>query len=168
MANKKKYDWDALEAEFIRANISLKEFAKRKEISYRYLGNKASAGCWHDKRDELQSKVREEVKADIVAAAEKNSAGALVASTPEAVIARSKAVGDKLYTLLQAAVAATEQGDTRELRGAIEAWSKLDDQVRKIHKLDDAKERPLVNIQVMNALPSANRVVEAKGVVVES
>ena len=62
MANKKKYDWDALEAEFIRANISLKEFAKRKEISYRYLGNKASAGCWHDKRDELQSKVARKSK----------------------------------------------------------------------------------------------------------
>lgn len=167
MANKKKYDWDALEAEFIKANISLKEFAKRKEMSYRYLGNRASKECWHDKRDEFQSKLREELKTELVEQAEKNSAGALVADTPEKVINRSKAVGDKLYTLLQAAVAATEQGDTRELRGAIEAWTKLDDQVRKVHKIDEKTERPLVNINVMAALPSGNKVVEAEAVVVQ-
>ena len=161
MANKKKYDWDALEAEFLRANVSLKEFAKRKEISYRYLGNRASEACWYDKRAELQAKVREEVKTEIVQRAEENSKGALVADTPEKVIHRSKAVGDKLYTLFQAAVAAMEQGDLREMRAAIEAWTRLDDQIRKVHGVEEKSDKPLVNINVMAALPSGNKVISA-------
>lgn len=167
MARQAKHDWDALEAEFLRANVSVKEFAKRKGISYRYMGNKASANCWHDKRDELQAKVREEVKADIVEAAERNSAGALVADTPEKVMNRSKAVGDKLYTLLQAAVAAMEQGDLREMKSAIESWRTLDDQIRKIHNIEDKSDKPIVNINLMAALPSGNEVMKADAVVVD-
>lgn len=154
MANKAKHDWDALESEFLKANVSLAEFAKRKKISYRYLGNKASKDNWLLKRDELHRKAREEVKAEIIKQAEDNSAGALVCDSKEAVVTRSKAVGDKLYTLFQAAVVAMEQGDMREMRVAIESWVKLDEQLRKIHGVVDDSDKPLVNINVLAALPS--------------
>jgi len=154
MANKIKHDWDALESEFLKANVSLADFAKRKRISYRYLGNRASKDNWLLKRDELHRKAREEVKAEIIKQAEDNSAGALICDSKEAVVTRSKAVGDKLYTLFQAASVAMTQGDMKEMRIAIEAWVKLDDQLRKIHGVVDDSDKPLVNINVLAALPT--------------
>ena len=39
------------------------------------------------------------------------------------------------------------------MRTAIDAWVTLDNQLRKIHRIDDNEEKPLVNISVMAALP---------------
>ena len=166
MANKKKYDWDALENEFIKSNISLKEFAKRKEMSYRYLGNKASQKNWHDKRDELQSKVREEVVQGVVQAQSANIS-TLIADTPEKVLLRSKQVGDRLATLYQGAMAAGDNWDIRELKTAVETFKGLDDQIRKAWDLDNSDSKVIVDIQLMAALPSGKEVEMKEAQVVE-
>jgi hypothetical protein len=83
------------------------------------------------------------------------------------VITRSKAVGDKLYTLFQAACVAMEQGDMKEMRIAIEAWVRLDDQLRKIHGVEEAKDKPLVNINVLAALPSKDQMKRASSEIVK-
>ena len=66
---------------------------------------------------------------------------------------RSLQTGDKLYTLFQAAVTAMSQGNMKEMRVAIDAWVTLDNQMRKIHNIEDNSEKPLVNINVLAALP---------------
>lgn len=167
MANTRKHDWDALESEFLRANVSLKDYARRKSISYRYLGNRAAKDNWLLKRDELQRKAREEVRDEIIKRAEDNSETALICDTKDKVITRSKAVGDKLYTLFQAAVVAMQQGDMKEMRIAIEAWVRLDDQLRKIHGIEEAKDKPLVNINVLAALPSKDQMKRVAAEVVQ-
>lgn len=158
MANTKKHDWDALESEFIRSNVSLKDYARRKKMSYRYLGNRAARDNWLLKRDDSHRKAREEVRDEIIKRAEEGSESSLICDTKDKVIIRSKAVGDKLYTLLQAACVAMEQGDMREMRVAIEAWVRLDDQLRKVHGIEEAKDEPLVNINVLAALPSKDQM----------
>ena len=68
--------------------------------------------------------------------------------------------------LFQSAVQAMSQGNLTQMRAAIESWVKLDDQMRKIHKVDAAHDRPLVNINVLAALPrtrtTASEVVDVE------
>jgi len=156
MANKKKHDWDELHSEFIRSNISMRDLARKHSMSYAYLAKKSSKENWFEQRDKFQTEAREAVANEIVRQADEQN-GALAKITcknGEEHIARSLQTGDKLYTLFQAAVTAMTQGNTREMRGLIESWVKLDDQMRKIHKVDVESNRPLININVLSALPA--------------
>ena len=58
-----------------------------------------------------------------------------------------------MNALLQQGLAALQAQDARALKATIEAWVKLDDQMRKIHRVDVTQEKPLINIAVMAALP---------------
>ena len=52
-------------------------------------------------------------------------------------------------------LAAVEAGDARQIKTVIEAWATWDKQMRQGHQIEDkAQERPLVDINVMAALPS--------------
>ena len=70
---------------------------------------------------------------------------------------RSLQTGDRLYTLFQAAVTAMKEGDLRTMRSAIDAWVSLDNQMRKIHNIESNSDKPLVNINVLAALPSKSK-----------
>jgi uncharacterized Zn finger protein (UPF0148 family) len=156
MANKKKYDWDEIHSEFTRSNVSLRDLAKKHGMSYAYLAKRSSKENWFQQREKTQSEAREAVAAEITKQAEKQNSelSKIVVKTGEEHVKRSMETGDKLYTLFQAAVTAMTQGNLREMRGAIEAWVTLDNQMRKIHKVEEESNRPLININVLSALPS--------------
>ena len=162
MANKKKYDWDAIHSEFVRANISLRDLAKKHSMSYPYLAKRSSKENWFEQREAFQSEAREAVANEIAKQAEKQNSelSKITVKTGEEHVKRSLETGDKLYTLFQAAVSAMTQGNLREMRGAIEAWVTLDNQMRKIHKVDEASNKPLININVLSALPSNRKTAE--------
>jgi hypothetical protein len=46
------------------------------------------------------------------------------------------------------------QGNLKDMRSAIDSWVTLDNQMRKIHGIEDRTDKPLVNINVMAALPT--------------
>ena len=168
MANKSKYDWEALHSEFIRSNISMRDLARKHDMSYHYLAKKSSQENWFEQRDTFQRDAREAVAAEIMKQTEKQNSelAKITCKTGEEHIKRSLETGDKLYVLFQSAVQAMSQGNLTQMRAAIEAWVKLDDQMRKIHKVDAAHDRPLVNINVLAALPrtrtTASEVVDVE------
>ena len=154
MANRKKYDWDKLHSEFTRSNISLRDLAKKHDVRYSYLAQKSSKEKWFEQRDAVQAQAREAVAEELVRQAEDQNSqlSKIVCKDGEQHMKRSVQTGDKLYTLFQAAVQAMTQGNMREMRSAIDAWVTLDNQMRKIHNIEDKSEKPLVNINVMAAL----------------
>ena len=79
--------------------------------------------------------------------------GAITVKSAEAQVRRSMQTGDRLYTLFQAAVTAMQQGDLRTMRQAIDAWVTLDTHMRKVHRIDENADKPIVNIAVLSALP---------------
>ena len=162
MANRKKYDWDEIHSEFTRSNVSLRDIAKKHGMSYAYLAKRSSKENWFQQREKLQSEAREAVAAEITKQAEKQNSelSKIVVKTGEEHVKRSMETGDKLYTLFQSAVSAMTQGNLQAMRGAIEAWVKLDDQMRKIHKVEETSNKPLININVMAALPSNRKTAE--------
>ena len=171
MANKKKYDWDKLHSEFIRSNISMRDLARKYNHSYHYIAQRSSKENWFEQRDTFQREAREAVANEIAKQADnQNEALAkLTCKDGEAHVKRSLQTGDKLYSLFQAAVQAMTQGNVQQMRAAIEAWVKLDDQMRKIHKVDVAGDKPLININVLSALPRTRTTadtVDVKGEVV--
>ena len=167
MAAKKKYDWDAIHGDFTRSNISLRDLDKKHGVKYSYLASKSSEQNWCEQRDTIQAQAREAVAQELAARTdEQNDALAdITCKDGEAQVKRSLQTGDRLYTLFQAAVTAMTQGNIREMRQAIDAWVVLDNQMRKIHGVDDKADKPLVNINVLAALPSREEREMAKATV---
>ena len=163
MANKKKYDWEALHGEFTRSNISLRDLAKKHDVRYSYLAQVSSKEKWFEQRDAIQSQAREAVAEEIAKQADDQNSqlSKIVCKDGEQHMKRSLQTGDKLYTLFQAAVTAMTQGNMREMRAAIDAWVTLDNQMRKIHNIEDKSEKPLVNISVLAALPPKSEMKRA-------
>ena len=163
MANKKKYDWEALHGEFTRSNISLRDLAKKHDVRYSYLAQISSKEKWFEQRDTIQSQAREAVAEEIAKQADDQNSqlSKIVCKDGEQHMKRSLQTGDKLYTLFQAAVTAMTQGNMREMRAAIDAWVTLDNQMRKIHNIEDNSEKPLVNINVLAALPPKSEMKRA-------
>lgn len=162
----KKYDFAVLRADFLASNISLAELSRQRSVPANYLHKMAAMGRWHELRAQQQAEAHCEAAAMVMDAAQSRVASMERPNdvTPEMQLDRSKMTGNKLYVLFQAAVGALESGDLRQMRQAIDAWVVLDDHMRKVHGLDVDREKPLVNIQVMAALPDK---VEAKVVELE-
>jgi len=166
MAAKKKYDWEALHGEFTRSSISLRDLAKKHKVSYPYLAQKSSKENWFEQRETINAQAREAVAEEIAKQADDQNSqlAKIVCKDGEQHMARSMQTGDKLYTLFQAAVQAMTQGNMREMRSAIDAWVTLDNQMRKIHNIEDKAEKPLININVMAALPPKSELKKAESV----
>ena len=117
------------------------------------------------KRDEYQKSAREAVATELAKQVDErnDTLGAIAVKSGEEQLKRSMRTGDRLYTLFQAAVTAMQQGDLRTMRQAIDAWVTLDSHMRKVHRIDDNVDRPIVNISVLSALPDrpAPVIVEA-------
>lgn len=142
--------------------ISITDLASKHGVPRNYLSSMASLGKWSEHRDELHSRGRAEAASVIFAGAQERVAGLMqpVTATADEQLVRSKMTGDKLYILFQSAVSSLESGDLRQMRVAIDSWVTLDDHMRTVHGLDVEKERPLVNIQVMGALPDLVKVMD--------
>lgn len=169
MAGKAKHDWAALKDEFIKGGVNLRDFARNKGVSYAYLAQKSSKEKWFEQRDTIHREAREAVAEELIKQADDQNSklSKIVCKDGEAHMNRSLQTGDKLYTLFQAAVTAMTQGNMREMRAAIDSWVTLDNQMRKIHNIEDKTDKPLININVMAALPTRAEM-EAKAVAVES
>ena len=150
-----KYNWEKIYDEYLRSSITLKELAKRHGIKYGYLTRKSSREKWFLKRDEFQKSAREAVATELAKQVDENNEalGAITVKSAEAQVRRSMQTGDRLYTLFQAAVTAMQQGDLRTMRQAIDAWVTLDTHMRKVHRIDENADKPIVNIAVLSALP---------------
>ena len=156
MAGKAKHDWAALKEEFIKGGVNLREFARNKGVSYAYIAQKSSREKWFEQRDTIHREAREAVAEELVKqAGDQNSKlSQIVCKDGEAQMKRSLQTGDKLYVLFQSAVTAMTQGNLKDMRSAIDSWVTLDNQMRKIHGIEDRTDKPLVNINVMAALPT--------------
>tara|TARA_R110002020_G_scaffold330688_1_gene546309 strand:- start:2370 stop:2900 length:531 start_codon:yes stop_codon:yes gene_type:complete len=156
MAGKSKHDWAAIHAEFTRSNVSLRHLSQKYKIGYGYICNRSSRERWFEQRDSIQTSAREAVAEELVRRADdqNDQMEAILCKDGAAHMKRSLQTGDRLYTLFQAAVVAMKQGDIKSMRQAIDAWVVLDNQMRKIHNIDDNTDKPLVNINVLAALPS--------------
>ena len=145
MAGKKKYDWIKLRRVFTTSNISLREMSRNHNVSYNYLTRKSSEEDWFEKRDTMQREAREAVTAALLEQTdERNSElSKIVCKDGDMHLKRSLQTGDKLYTLFQAAVTAMTQGNLKDMRTAIDSWVTLDNQMRKIHGIEDEMEKRL-------------------------
>ena len=77
---------------------------------------------------------------------------------------RAIVTGDKLGTLIQTGIQAVKSGDWRSLKTATETWKMWDEQMRKNHGIDEKKDKPLININVMAALPPKSELKKAEAV----
>ena len=165
MAPPLKHDWEKVYNEYLRSACTLRELSKRHGIAYSSITRKSSREKWFVKRDEYQKSAREAVATELAKQVDErnDTLGAIAVKSGEEQLKRSMRTGDRLYTLFQAAVTAMQQGDLRTMRQAIDAWVTLDSHMRKVHRIDDNVDRPIVNISVLSALPDrpAPVIVEA-------
>ena len=160
MAARKRFDVARMRREFLNSNITLRDLAKRHGCSYRYVSGLSSQERWYPQRRELQAQQEAAVTDALVERVAERSAelAKLKALTAEEHVGRSLQVGEQLHVLLQQALAALQAQDVRQLKTAIEAWSTWDKQMRANLRIEDkSADRPLIDINVMAALPSLAR-----------
>ncbi len=156
MAAKKQFDVPRMRRQFLSTSITLRELAKQHKCSYRYVSGLSAQEKWYPQRRELkaqQESAMSEALVERVAERSAELAQLKVAST-EQHVQRSLQTGERLNALLQQGLAALQAQDSRALKATIESWVTLDNQMRKIHKVDENAQKPLIDINVMAALPS--------------
>ena len=161
MPARKRFDVPAMRREFLNSNITLRELSRQHGCSYRYVSGLSSQEKWYPKRRELKRQQEEAVTDALVerVAARSSELAKLKALTAEEHVARSLQVGEQLNVLLQGALAALEAQDMRQIKTAVDAWSTWDKQMRANHGVEDKEtERPMIDINVMAALPSLKEV----------
>ena len=167
MAAKQRFDVPRMRREFLNSDITLRELAERHGCSYRYVSGLSGQERWYPQRRELKAEQENAVAEALVERVAKRSAelAQLKALTAEEHVGRSLQVGEQLHVLLQQALAALEAQDVRQLKTAIEAWSTWDKQMRTNHRIEDKEaQKPLVDINVMAALPSREELKRQKEV----
>ena len=160
MAAKKQFDVPRMRRQFLSTSITLRELAKQHKCSYRYVSGLSAQEKWYPQRRELKAQQESAMSEALVERVAERSAelAQLKVATTEQHIQRSLQMGEHLNALLQQGLAALQSQDSRALKATIEAWVKLDDQMRKIHRVDTKQEKPLVNIHVLAALPSREQM----------
>jgi hypothetical protein len=68
--------------------------------------------------------------------------------------------GDRLGDLINTGILAVKSSNWRDLKQVVETWKLWDDQMRKNHRIEERDDRPIVNINVLAALPSLKQKVE--------
>ena len=157
--NQHRYPLEKIRADFMSSGATLKELCKRHECTYRWITEHSAKGKWFEQRQAMEKEAREHATAALTKQIEAQ-AGELAkiqTKTSEQHMERSLQTGDRLYTLFQAAVTAMKEGDLRTMRSAIDAWVSLDNQMRKIDNIESSSDKPLVNINVLAALPSKSK-----------
>lgn len=170
MAPKIIHDWKKIHEDFTTGTCTLKDLAHRHGVKYRTIADKSSKEKWFEQRDSVQRQAQKAVTEEILRRSEEQNAkmDELICKDGEAHMKRSLQTGDRLYTLFQAAVTAMQHGDLKAMRSAVDTWVTLDNQMRKIHNIDDNADKPLVNINVLAALPSREEREAAKARTVEA
>ena len=143
--------------EFLNSNITLRELSRQHGCSYRYVSGLSSQERWYPQRRELKAQQESAVTEALVerVAARSSELAQLKALTAEEHVGRSLQVGEQLHVLLQQALAALVARDVRQIKTAIDCWSTWDKQMRSNHCIEDKEtQKPLIDINVMAALPS--------------
>ena len=160
MAGRQRFDVAQMRREFLSSQCTLRDLAQKYGCSYRYVSGLSSQERWYPQRRELQRQQEAAATSALVDRIANRSAELtkLKALTAEEHVCRSLQVGEQLHLLLEKALAAVQSQDVRQLKTAIEAWSVWDKQMRTNHQLGDKEpQKPIVDINVMAALPNLSR-----------
>jgi len=170
MGAAKKYDTEFFKKLFISGEKSLRAISREYGISYTHISKLSSAEEWSKSKTEYLKKVSEAEQATEIARMDEGLAELTKTEPlkPEQHQKRAVQTGDKLGTLIQTGVQAVKSGDWRALRSATETWKIWDEQMRKNHGIDEKKEKPLININVMAALPPKSELKKADTVDISS
>tara|TARA_R100000781_G_scaffold93564_1_gene58142 strand:+ start:439 stop:954 length:516 start_codon:yes stop_codon:yes gene_type:complete len=170
MGASKKYDTDFFKRLFVTGEKTLRGVSREYGISYAHLSKLSSDEKWGEAKKEYLSQVTEaehsaEIKKMDEALKEMKETEPLIAEDHQR---RSLQTGDRLGTLIQSGVQAVKSGDWKTLRVVTDTWKTWDEQMRKNHGLEDRKEKPLININVMAALPPKSELKKADTVDISS
>jgi hypothetical protein len=167
MAARKRFDVPRMRRDFLNSDITLRELAKRHGCSYRYVSGLSSQERWYPQRRELKTQQESAVTEALVerVAARSAELAELKVATAQEHVARSLQTGERLHALLLEGLTAVEKGDARQIKTVIEAWAVWDKQMRQGYQIEDKQqERPLVDINVMAALPTRAQMEERAAV----
>tara|TARA_R110002020_G_scaffold265840_8_gene480692 strand:- start:5255 stop:5773 length:519 start_codon:yes stop_codon:yes gene_type:complete len=164
MGAAKKYDTDFMRNLFITGEKSLRAISNEYGISYTHLSKMSSKEEWSKAKKEYLTTTmvaRRDAKIKKLDD-EMSDLRKVLPLKAEEHQKRCMQTGDKLGTLIQTGVHAAKTGDWKTLRAATETWKLWDEQMRKNHGIENASTKPLVNIQVLAALPSREEMEAAK------
>ena len=167
MAAPKKYDIEFMKRLYVTDQYSLRGLCKEFGPSYSHISAISSRDKWGDakrayRREVLEAEEKAKGEREEQAIADFKTSELSTAKEHQELVIRT---GDRLGELIQSGVAAVKASDWRNLKQIVETWRQWDDQMRKNHNIDDKKDQPLVNINVLAALPSLKESKEAKSVV---
>mgnify|MGYP001561604732 CR=1 FL=1 len=163
MSAPKKYDIEFLKNLYVTGQYTLRGICKEFGPSYSHISNISAREKWGDAKREYQ---RSALQADQDAKADREQEE-LVSfkdrplSTPIEHQNRVIQSGDKLGDLIETGVVAAKSSNWRELKQVVETWKIWDDQMRKNHRIEDKEDTPIVNVNLMGALPSLKAVKAA-------
>lgn len=160
----KKYDMEFFKKLYITGELTLKGISDKYGISYTHVSQTSAKEGWGKSKTEYVIKTAEaehsaEIKRMDESLMEMKAAEPLGADEHWK---RAVQTGDKLGTLIQLGIQATKSGDWRTLKSATETWKVWDEQMRKNHGLEGDNEKPLVNINVLGALPPKSQILDAQ------
>ena len=164
MAANKKYDTEFFKKLFISGEKSLRAISREYGISYTHISKLSSAEEWGKAKAAYIKQVTEAEQAAEIKRMDDDLQELANAEPLEATEHQKRAIvtGDKLGTLIQTGIQAAKSGDWRNLKVATETWKLWDEQMRKNHGIDEKKDQPLVNINVMAALPPKSELKKAE------
>jgi len=156
MAAPKKYDIEFFKQLYVTGQYTLRGICKEFGPSYSHISNISARDRWGEAKRVHQ---RESLKAQEIAKSDQKDQEIADWQTEELSTAREhqdKVIrsGDRLGELIQTGILAVKSSNWRELKQVVETWKTWDDQMRKNHNIEDNREKPLVNINVLAALPS--------------
>jgi hypothetical protein len=160
MAAVKRYDMEFFKKLYITGELSLKGISAQYGVSYAHISQTSAKETWGKAKTEYILKTKEaehsaEIKRMDESLIEMKETEPLKADEHQK---RAVQTGDKLGTLIQTGIQATKSGDWRTLKSATETWRIWDEQMRKNHGLENDTEKPLVNINVLGALPPKSQM----------
>ena len=167
MGRAKQFDVARMRRDFLSSNVTLRTLAKKHGCSYRYISGLSSQEKWYPQRRELKAQQESAVTEALVERVAQRSAelAELKVATAQEHVARSLQTGERLHALLLEGLTAVEKGDARQIKTVIEAWAVWDKQMRQGYQIEDKQqERPLVDINVMAALPTRAQMEERAAV----
>ena len=166
MGATKKYDTEFFKKLFISGEKSLRAISKEYGISYTHISKLSSSEEWGKAKAAYIQNVTEAERANEIAKMDENLQELANTKPLEAPQHQNRAIvtGDKLGTLIQTGIQAVKSGDWRSLKTATETWKMWDEQMRKNHGIDEKKEKPLINIYVIAALPPKSELKKAEAV----
>ena len=166
MGAPKRYDTDFFKRLFLTGEKTLRGISREFGISYAHLSKLSSDEKWGLAKKEYLASVTEaeqsaQIKKMDEQLVEMKETPPLKAEQHQK---RSMQTGDKLGTLIQTGVQAVKSSDWKTLRIVTDTWKIWDEQMRKNHGIEDNKEQPLININVMAALPPKSELKRASTV----